>query len=103
MWMRARSRVGSTLVEPGDFGYARDVLRALYDQAGQTERMGFTFTEGTVGMSFEPTRLGHLHCTVELAPNMAGPFLRFEMEADQSYLPQWIASFDAVLPLLPRN
>jgi hypothetical protein len=79
-------------------------LQALHERVSEIEPAFFQTLEGDIRMAFVPTRLGHLQVEVEVTPDPAtGPYLRFTLDADQSFLPEWIASLDAVLAATVRQ
>ncbi|HEX6507870.1 MAG TPA: hypothetical protein VF221_09585, partial [Chloroflexota bacterium] len=80
----------------------RDVLAMLYQRVGQETEAAFTPLENAFELRFHLTPLGHLTTVVAAhgTPGM-GPDLHFSVEADQSYIPQWIAEVDAAIARFP--
>jgi hypothetical protein len=84
-----------TYIDLEDLNRARDTLQSVYDHIGETTERDFYLGEREIDMTFRPTALGALEIEVEVIPHIGlDPTLRFTMQADQSYLPTWIASVD---------
>jgi hypothetical protein len=88
--------------------YLRRLLAALHARVGQAINEQFRFLEAELALVFVLSPRGQLTVQVAGQPGpeshgvgaSAAP-VRFEIAVDQSYLPEWIRTLDAVLEQYP--
>ena len=87
------------------FRFTDDSTPVVNEESIETPAEQFLYlSDGEIQMTFHPMVLGTFEIDVQAAPSLTGgPFLRFETRADQSYLPAWIASIDAVMRAWPGS
>ena len=80
----------------------REQLAGLASRVGEAIEHGFAFRDGYLRLVFALQRGGALTVHVEVHPDPANEtVLRFDVEADQSYLPIWLEALGHALERFP--
>ena len=107
-WLRVRVRMqasGASVGCEGSILRTSDVERFRDELASASANLSGEATlsslEPDLKVSLKMLHLGHIAGEVEITPDYLNQFHRFDIELDQTYLPELIASCEAILEKYP--